>query len=268
MELTNKHNPCNLTKGQIEQIIRWWIPSIILILKKQYETPVLHFRKLSLTAIKPWVTIGDTGICFPLEMTDNSSVNESLSPPALGFLMVMSAIEPTEADLTKATIDYCIQSAIVSVQTTTTHNNNQWITDLPPTHSLPKSQIEYGINSSIDSQKELNQIISPKDFTRPILIQQDTEELVRHKAHDLYLQSTCFAFLIVDQLNWQEGMFQKLNGAFVCIPSFYQLTTNQQNILRKDLKDPLPCVLVIGMKADESPPAEINQFLRPFPLFI
>lgn len=268
MDTKQKQISHHLTKGQIEQIIRWWIPSIILMLKKKYEAPVLHFRKLSLTAIKPWVTIGDTGICFPLGSTNQFSVNKPLSPPALGFLMVMSSMETIEADLTKTMIDYYIQSAINSVQMITTHNNSQWIIDIPTTNSISKSQLIDKMTLPISSQKKTNQIISLKNFTRPLLIQQDTEELVRHKAHDLYLRSSCFAFLTVDELNWQEGMFQKLNGAFICIPSFYQLTTNQKNILQQDLKNPLPCVLVLGMKVDESPPAEINQFLRPFPLFI
>lgn len=227
-----------ITKGQREQIIRWWVPSILSNLKKKCLAPVLYFRKLSLTAAKPWVSIGDTGICFPLAIEKITPNKKTSTNTLLGFVLIMQTLDSVEASDVRSIIDNQIQSAMYAVCNSTLQSNM----------------------SSIASQGI--------DLTRPLLIQEDTEERIQKQAHHLYLQSGYLAFLSLNELNWGSGMFQKLQGAFVCIPSFYRLSTFQQDILRKELRKPLPCVLVLGMRLNELPPKDIRLFLQAFPLCI
>ena len=97
----------------------------------------------------------------------------------------------------------------------------------------------------------------------PLLIKRTKKEELLKTAHELYLKSSCFAFLNTEDLKWTEGIFQEMKGVFVCVPSFYQLSYLQKKILIHDLtKDQLSCHLVIGVKDQEPLPLEWKSFFH------
>ena len=91
----------------------------------------------------------------------------------------------------------------------------------------------------------------------PLLIKRKKKQECLKTAHELYLKTTSFAFLNAEDLKWKQGVFHEMNGVFVCVPSFQQLSSFQKSILSQDLiKEKLPCWLVMGVQEQETLPLE------------
>ena len=85
-------------------------------------------------------------------------------------------------------------------------------------------------------------------FLSLFLIKQKNREDVLKAAQEIYLKSSCFAFLNAEDLEWREGLFQDMSGVFVCVPSVRCLSAFQTKILFQDLfEKALPCRLALGI---------------------
>ena len=90
---------------------------------------------------------------------------------------------------------------------------------------------------------------------RPVLLKGKKREEFLRLAHELYLGTRAFAFLTAEDLSWEEGVFRKIGGVFVCVPSFSALSLRQKKILMRDLlQKKLPCHLALGAHSEESLP--------------
>ena len=92
----------------------------------------------------------------------------------------------------------------------------------------------------------------------PILIQKNKEEEILKTAHDLYLKSSELAFLNGNELQWTDNVFNKIEGLFICIPSFYNLAGFQKNILINSLPILTSAVLALGQPVDQELPEEVR----------
>jgi len=101
----------------------------------------------------------------------------------------------------------------------------------------------------------------------PLLIKKQKEEELLKLAYNIYLQSACFSFLNTKDLQWKKGVFQNLNGVFVYIPSFYQLSGFQKKILIQELLNKTSsCHMVVG--STKNLPKNWSQFFHSKPTHI
>ena len=112
-------------------------------------------------------------------------------------------------------------------------------------------------------QDSVNSVSTDRSVKRkkpvfPILVQKNTEEDVLKLAHDLYLQSSDFAFLTGDELQWTEDVFKKMDGIFLCIPSFHKLSNVQKDILINNLPSLQSSSVVLGICTNEELPIDIK----------
>ena len=112
-------------------------------------------------------------------------------------------------------------------------------------------------------QDSVNSVSTDRSVKRkkpvfPILVQKNTEEDVLKLAHDLYLQSSDFAFLTGDELQWTEDVFKKMDGIFLCIPSFHKLSNVQKDILINNLPTLQSSSVVLGICTNEELPIDIK----------
>ncbi len=93
--------------------------------------------------------------------------------------------------------------------------------------------------------------ITPKKMNKelfPLLLPKNKKSELLKMAHNLYLKTSAFAFLNTEAFKWKKGIFQEMNGVFVCIPSFEELSDFQKKVLRQDLKKNCPSFLVMGFR--------------------
>ena len=121
------------------------------------------------------------------------------------------------------------------------------------------------LQDSLNSM-EMNSPVSRKKVAFPILIRQHTEEDVLKLAHDLYLQSSDVAFLTGDELQWTENVFKKMDGIFLCIPSFHKLSNIQKDILLNNLSHLRSSSVVLGICTNEELPSEIKDTFHHYSL--
>lgn len=109
--------------------------------------------------------------------------------------------------------------------------------------------------------KKLPAILSPGEKINkelfPVLLRKNKKEELLKMAHDLYLNTSAFAFLNTEDFKWKKGVFREMNGVFVCIPSFKELSDFQKTVLKQALlKKSLPSFLVMGFPEKEKLPKE------------
>ena len=200
----------SLSDKQKEQIIRWWLPGVILYLENRYKSSCVYMDgALSGGYQLDWFYVGSK-TCFPL----------FIEKEALGVLILSFLLDYSEAEKTRQMINQVLQESLNNV--------------------------------SIDP------FMKRKKPVFPILVRQKNEEDVLKLAHDLYLQSSDFAFLTGDELQWTDDVFKKMDGIFLCIPAFHKLSSVQKNILLNNLSHLQSSSVVLGICADEDLPVDIK----------
>ena len=199
-----------LSNKQKEQIVKWWLPSVISHLKIRYQTSCIYMSGVLSGGYQlDWFYIGSK-TCFPL----------FAGKDALGILILSSLLDYFEAEKSRKMINRILQDSLNSI--------------------------------------DMSRSVRRKEPAFPILVRQDTEEDVLKLAHDLYLQSSDFAFLTGDELQWTENIFKKMDGIFLCIPSFHKLSNVQKEILISNLPFLQSSSVVLGICANEELPSEIQ----------
>ena len=99
----------------------------------------------------------------------------------------------------------------------------------------------------------------------PVLVEKEQENKLLKTAYSLYLKSSCFAFLTAEDFEWKDNIFQELNGIFVCIPSFHNLSFFQKDILTQALlQKKFSCPMVLGVEEKESLPPDCQKLFHTF----
>lgn len=99
----------------------------------------------------------------------------------------------------------------------------------------------------------------------PILVEKEKQNRLLKTAYSLYLKSSCFAFLTAEDFEWKDNIFQELNGIFVCIPSFHNLSFFQKDILTQALlQKKLSCPMVLGVEEKKSLPPDCQKLFHTF----
>ena len=100
-------------------------------------------------------------------------------------------------------------------------------------------------------------------FSFPLLLKGEKPSVLLKKAHKIYLNTSSFAFVNADDLKWQRGLFKNMNGVFVCVPFFHQLSVDQKHILEKELSHKnLPCRVVMGLRKKDTLPKKWQGFFH------
>lgn len=209
-----------LSEIQKTRVINWEIPYLILTLEKKHKIASLQIvDSLSfLDYENSWFSFdGNTG--FPLFVGDIF----------LGVLICFQSLEPSKAQKIKNFIDNYLQKVLLKIS-------------LEENHSF------------FDKDKKTAAKSHPLVY--PLLLELETKKDLLKLAYNMYLKSSCFAFLNTEDLKWEKGIFHQMKGVFVCIPSFQQLSFSQKEILIQDLsKKSLCCHLVLGTQEKEALPA-------------
>ncbi len=250
------------------------------VLKKEYALSAMHLispSPFSLVHKKDWLTFaGKTG--FPVFAGKHS----------LGVLICFSALNYLKAQEVRNYINIYLEKVFLQFISNKDSLSVAASSSVPDRLSLPDFALsdERDFSFLLDNEKggeeiqpalhskNLNTSNSKKLFSRhnkkqkgvtgktglslfPLLLRQGKKEDLLKQAHELYLKTSSFAFLNADDLNWKEGVFHEMNGVFVCVPFFHQLSDVQKKILIQDLlKDTLSCHLVMGVQKDEELPTE------------
>ena len=206
---------------QRTRVINWEIPYLIFVLEKKYQITSIQIidSPSFLDYENNWFSFdGNTG--FPLFMGD----------VFLGVLICFQALESSKAQAVKRFIDNYLQKVLFKI-------------------SLEEN------SPSLAKGKKL--AAHSHRITYPLLLEQATKKELLKLAYNMYLKSSCFAFLNTEDLKWEKGIFQQMKGVFVCIPSFQQLSFSHKEILIQDLsKKSLSCHLVLGIQEKEALPSE------------
>ena len=206
---------------QKTRIINWEIPYLIFILEKKYKVASIQIVDSPSFSDygNSWFSFdGNTG--FPLFMGDIF----------LGVLICFQALESSKAQEVKRFIDNYLQKVLFKIS---------WEEN---SSSLVKGKKTAARNRRI---------------VYPLLLERETKTELLKLAYNMYLKSSCFAFLNTEDLKWERGIFRQMKGVFVCVPSFQQLSFSQKEILIQDLsKKPLSCHLVLGIREKEALPSE------------
>ena len=210
-----------LSDIQKMRIINWEIPYLIFVLEKKYQITSIQIvdSPSFLDYENNWFLFdGNTG--FPLFIGDIF----------LGVLICFQSLESSKAQGIKIFIDDYLQKVLFKI-------------------SLEENQ-----PSSDKGKKTAGH---DNRLTYPLLLEQETKKELLKSAYDMYLKSSCFAFLNTEDLKWEKGIFQQMKGVFICIPSFQQLSVSQKEILIQDLsKKSLSCHLVLGIQEKKDLPSE------------
>ena len=209
--------------GQREQITRWWMPALLSSLKKKYNLSILYIEEpLSVDSKKNWFYV-DRKICFPLFV-------EGLSIGCIVSLSELSSLQSVED------IRWSIDSYLTQIHSEVFFNR-----------------------SSIQKESENSLLLYSKPF---VLIKGKTEKEIIQKSHGLYLKTHSFAFLVMNEKEWLKAVsLENMDGVFICIPSFYKLSTQHKRILKKELGKPLPCIVSLGWVEGYSLPLKWESFL-------
>lgn len=214
-----------LSTIQRTRIISWEIPYLILILEKKYQITSMQVvdSPAFLDYENKWFLF-DRNTGFPLFVGDIF----------LGVLICFQALESSKAQRVKNFIDDYLQKVIFKIS----------------------------LEDKSFSDKEKKQI-PHKEPVYPLLLEQETKEELLKSAYDMYLKSSCFAFLNTEDLKWEKEIFRQMKGVFVCIPSFRQLNCFQKNILIQELlRKPLSYHLVLGIQEKEVLPSKWRKLLH------
>ena len=212
-----------LSERQKKQIIRWWIPALILLLKKKYKVSALYIEEmLPVDNYDGWFFV-DKNICFPL----------CIENIPLGFVVSLS--------------DICDVRVIQKIR----HSVDEHLKKLSSGMFLNPFALKQKSPSSLP--------VAQQSF---IIIRKKTEREIIKESHRMYLKTNNFAFLVMDEEEWLEGVsFEDMEDVFICIPSFYKLSVQQKGILREALQKPLMCFLSIGLIGNNVFPIEWESFL-------
>ena len=120
-------------------------------------------------------------------------------------------------------------------------------------HKSALKEVEgFPFNKQECFSKDLSRVKKHSKMFFPILVKTNQKEEFLKTAYSLYLKSSCFAFLNAEDLEWKEKIFQELNGVFVCIPSFHNLSVFQKEVFLQDLlQKKLSCSIVLGLEKKE-----------------
>ena len=204
-----------INESDKRRIIQWEIPHFIQLLEREYKVSFAHIITPDYFYKAAFL---ETKEQFTLE-------RKIIFPFFIGkkFFGVLVCFDPLNYKQ-RGHISTCI---------------NQW---------LEKIYLKYALNKK-HNMKDLKDISS-----FPLLLKKDKKEDLLKTAHELYLNTSSFAFLNSEDMQWKENCFRKMRGVFVCIPSFHQLSDSQKEILTQDLKSKkLKCRLVMGVRQKEKP---------------
>lgn len=204
---------------QRTRVINWEIPYLILILEERYQMTFMQVvdSPVFLDYENKWFSF-DSNTGFPLFMEDIF----------LGVLICFQSLESAKAQEIKSFIDDYLQKVLLKISL--------------EEHSPYKEEIV-----SLTREKPVY----------PLLLERGKKEEMLKLAYDMYLKSSCFAFVNTEDLKWEKGIFRQMKGVFICIPSFQQLTGFQKNILIQELlKKPLSYHLVLGIREREALPSK------------
>ena len=99
----------------------------------------------------------------------------------------------------------------------------------------------------------------------PFLVESQPEEKLLKIAYQLYLKSSCFAFLRVEDLEWKDNIFQELKGVFLCIPAFHSLSVFQKKIFLRALREKkLSGPVVLGVRKKNSLSPQYHKLFQVF----
>ena len=209
-----------LSDIQKTRIINWEIPYLIFVLEKKCQITSIQIvdSPSFLDYENNWFSFdGNTG--FPL------FVGEIF----LGVLICFQSLESSKAQEIKNFIDDYLQKVLFKI-------------------SLEENPLS--------SDKGKKPAANNNQLTYPLLLEQETKKELLKLAYDMYLKSSCFAFLNTEDLKWEKGIFHQMKGVFVCIPSFQQLSCFQKEILIQELSKKSPsCHLVLGTQEKEALPS-------------
>ena len=213
--------------SQKKRIIQWEIPHLISVLKKEQGLSLMHM---------------DLPLNWPPATTDSFVFNGHIGFPlfigveSLGFLVCFNRLNMARKKQIRHWIDKGLQKALLNI-----NPNGQQADTAQPN--------KISINRKRDK--------APFALNFPMLIRSEKPGDMLKIAHKIYLKTPAFAFVNAEALKWKEGMFQNMNGVFVCVPFFHRLSVAQRHILKKALScPPLPCRLVMGVRKQDVLPAE------------
>ena len=276
-----------LSDSQKKRIIQWEIPHLIAVFKSEYEISAMHL--ISPAFFSPvhktdWLTFdGKTG--FPV-FAGKNSLGVLICFNALNYLQAQNIRNYINVHLEKVFLKFISGRDSLSVSAQSSVLDELSLPDFALSsdqdfHFLfdkerrieevsstlnPKS-VSSPNSEENNKQREISDRISIKDKAAPsffpLLLKQGKKEDLLKQAHELYLRTSSFAFLNTEDLNWKKGVFQEMNGVFVCVPFFHQLSDFQKKILIQDLlKDKLSCRLVMGIQKEEELPANWKDLFR------
>ena len=128
-----------------------------------------------------------------------------------------------------------------------------------------RQQIDLYLQDIFSLKKDFSNIRRGKEktFSFPLLLRNETQSVILKKAYKIYLKTPSFAFVNAEDLNWQKGLFKSMNGVFVCIPFFHQLSFDQKQILKQEISHKkLPCRVVMGLREKDTLPEEWQAFFH------
>lgn len=251
-----------LSDNQKRRIIQWEIPHLIAVLKAEYGISSMHlifpdlFSQMRKT---DWLVFdGKTG--FPIFAGENP----------IGVLICFSALNYSQARRIRECINTYLEKVFLRFMSDGSSLSVPLQSSALDKLSLPDFVLSAGkdfyflFDEERKTEKTLPALKEKGDSSFfPLLLKQGRKEDLLKKAHELYLETSSFAFLNTEDLNWKEGVFQEMNGVFVCVPFFHQLSSVQKKILIRDLlKQQLPCHLVMGVREREDLPAEWKDLFR------
>ena len=255
-----------LSKAQKKRIIQWEIPHLISLIAKEHKVVFAHLILPLFTSAyqKDWFAFGRK-LAFPLFLEEQF----------LGILLCSRSLSVHSARKIRISIDHYLQKQIEkpfslyrSSHAEETNKLNRLLFQLEKTGGKQIKRQEDFLESTIVAsrsyrEKGANQIHEKTDQYFPLLLRQNKKEEVLKIAHDLYLKTTDFAFLNTEDLKWKKKVFQEMQGVFVCVPSFRDLSPFQKKVLKEDLvSKKLSCKLVLGFSKKDLTP---KQWLTLFP---
>ena len=260
-----KKETTELNPVQRKRIIHWEISHLIKTIKLEYGIPSLHLITsdfLPVICKKECLFFnGKTG--FPIFIGENP----------LGVLVCLNRLSSFKVQQIKKYIDVYLERIFLKfirneggiylsdqpADTGTLSFSDFVLSDTSDFSFLLDNGKKFDNNEKKENGKYSRQADNhneEKSFF-PLLLKQENKEEILKTAHELYLKTSSFAFLNTDDLKWKEGIFREMNGIFVCVPSFHQLSVLQKDILMQDIsKKHLSCPLVVGVQKKENIPTK------------
>ncbi len=254
-----------LSESRKERILRWEIPHLLSVLKKEHGLSFMHLLP-SLPLYFEGHLVFEGKTCFPVQ------------GGALGHLLCFRALNKEKARQIRAFVDARLQKFFKALPLKTGALPLK-TGALPPKDELshrsllngalpPKDELSHRslLNGVLPPKAELshrsllngalplkNGVLPPLCF--PLLLKGGAKSALLKTAHDIYLKTPSFAFLNAEDMIWKKNVFQELQQVFVCVPSFYALSPVQKRILIKALSQKkLSCYLTVGLGEKESLP--------------